>query len=92
MAHLGALAAYAFEHKRHQAQIFQSGRSPQGNVGFPSVLLPHLRNMQPVAAFPQLEFRTPAEPMPPPIKEPTEPPENPDVPLREPDPEEPAQI
>ena len=38
------------------------------------------------------EFRTPAEPAPPPIKEPVEPPENPDAPIREPDPEEPAQI
>jgi hypothetical protein len=37
-------------------------------------------------------FRTPAEPAPPPIKEPTDPPENPDAPVREPDPEEPAQI
>jgi hypothetical protein len=37
---------------------------------------------------------TPAEPMPPPIKEPPNPPENPDAPVREPDrdPAEPAQI
>lgn len=38
------------------------------------------------------DLRTPAEPMPPPIKEPTEPPENPDAPVREPDPEEPEHI
>lgn len=37
-------------------------------------------------------LRTPAEPMPPPIKEPPSPMENPDVPVREPDPEEPEQI
>jgi hypothetical protein len=34
----------------------------------------------------------PAEPMPPPIKEPPTSPENPDAPVREPDPEEPEQI
>jgi hypothetical protein len=37
-------------------------------------------------------FRQPAEPMPPPIKEPPSPMENPDAPVREPDPEEPEQI
>jgi hypothetical protein len=37
-------------------------------------------------------LRTPAEPMPPPIKEPPSPMENPDAPVREPDPEEPEQI
>jgi hypothetical protein len=36
--------------------------------------------------------RTPAEPMPAPIKEPPHPPENPDAPVREPDPEDPEQI
>jgi hypothetical protein len=40
----------------------------------------------------QQRFRTPAEPMPPPIKEPPEPEENPDAPVREPEPEEPAMI
>jgi hypothetical protein len=37
-------------------------------------------------------LRTPAEPMPPQIKEPPSPMENPDAPVREPDPEEPEQI
>jgi hypothetical protein len=37
-------------------------------------------------------FRTPAEPVIPPIQEPIDPPENPDVPVREPDPEDPGQI
>jgi hypothetical protein len=37
-------------------------------------------------------LRSPAEPSPPPIKEPPDPPENPDAPVREPDPTEPAQI
>jgi hypothetical protein len=38
------------------------------------------------------EFRNPAEPAPPPVKEPVEPPENPHVPVREPDPEDPNEI
>jgi hypothetical protein len=37
-------------------------------------------------------LRTPAEPSPPPIKEPPSPMENPDAPVREPDPDDPAQI
>jgi hypothetical protein len=37
-------------------------------------------------------LRSPAEPSPPPIKEPPNPPENPEAPVREPDPEEPEQI
>jgi len=36
-------------------------------------------------------FRAP-EPYPPPVKEPPDSPENPDVPVREPDPDEPSQI
>jgi hypothetical protein len=43
-------------------------------------------------ALPPFRLRTPAEPMPPPIKEPPSPMENPDAPVREPDPEEPEQI
>jgi len=37
-------------------------------------------------------LRAPAEPSPPPIQDPIDPPENPDVPVREPDPEDPGQI
>jgi hypothetical protein len=37
-------------------------------------------------------LRTPAEPFPPPIKEPPNPPESPDAPVREPDPDDPEQI
>jgi hypothetical protein len=37
-------------------------------------------------------LRTPAEPAVPPIQEPIDPPENPDMPVREPDPEDPGQI
>jgi len=37
-------------------------------------------------------LRIPSEPTPPPIHEPPNSPENPDVPVREPDPEEPDQI
>lgn len=38
------------------------------------------------------ELRAPAEPSPSPIQDPIDPPENPDAPVREPDPEEPGQI
>jgi hypothetical protein len=38
------------------------------------------------------QFRTPAEPAPSPIREPIEPQENPDAPVREPDPQDPGQI
>jgi hypothetical protein len=38
-----------------------------------------------------LTFRTPPNPLPP-VQEPIDPPENPDVPVREPDPENPGQI
>ncbi len=37
-------------------------------------------------------LRIPSEPEPFPIKEPPDPPENPDMPVREPDPEDPGQI
>lgn len=59
---------------------------------FPLLEFRHLNAMQTDILSPRFELRTPAEPAPPPIKEPTEPPENPDAPVREPDPEEPAQI
>ncbi|MGB8834837.1 MAG: hypothetical protein WCC95_21975 [Candidatus Sulfotelmatobacter sp.] len=45
-----------------------------------------------IAATLPFYFRKPAEPMPPPIKEPPSPMENPDAPVREPDPEEPEEI
>lgn len=38
------------------------------------------------------ELRTPAEPYPSPMRDPLDPPENPDVPIKEPDPEDPGQI
>lgn len=40
----------------------------------------------------QFDLRQLPEPSPPPIKEPPEGPENPDVPVREPDPDEPFQM
>src|SRR5579864_3955504 len=52
--------------------------------------IPHLSFMQ-LLAYRHL-FRTPADPFPAPIQEPPDPPENPDVPVREPDPEDPGQI
>ena len=48
--------------------------------------------MQTLPALTLPEFRIPSEPAPPPIQEPPDPPENPDVPVREPDPEDPGQI
>jgi hypothetical protein len=39
-----------------------------------------------------LHMRIPAEPFPSPIKEPPDGPENPDAPVREPDPDEPGQM
>ena len=42
--------------------------------------------------MPELKLRNPAEPSPPPVKEPVDPPENPDMPIREPDPEDPNSI
>ena len=41
---------------------------------------------------PGISLRMPAEPSPPPIKDPPQPPENPDVPVREPEPDVPNQI
>jgi hypothetical protein len=40
----------------------------------------------------QFDLRQLPEPSPPPIKEPPQGPENPDVPVREPDPDEPFQM
>jgi hypothetical protein len=40
----------------------------------------------------QYRLRMPAEPEPLPIQEPPDAPENPDMPVREPDPEDPGQI
>jgi hypothetical protein len=40
----------------------------------------------------QYQLRIPSEPEPFPVKEPPDPPENPDVPVREPDPDQPFQI
>lgn len=48
--------------------------------------------MQNDSASTSYAFRIPSEPAPPPIQEPHDPPENPDVPVREPDPDDPGQI
>ena len=73
-------------------------RLNEGRKGF-EILRPlfhgvwHLNNMLPRVDFAaDYSFRTPAEPVIPPIQEPIDPPENPDVPIREPDPEDPGQI
>lgn len=50
----------------------------------------HLRGMNPTLE--NVWARTPAEPTFPPVQDPIDPPENPDVPVREPDPEDPGQI
>jgi len=49
--------------------------------------------MQPEMKHPiEYSLRIPSEPAPPPLQDPIDPPENPDVPVREPDPEDPGQI
>lgn len=68
-----------------------------GITGFRSQEFWHLNAMSLLAriAMPSINGQypgTPAEPMPPPIKEPPNPSENPDAPVREPDPETPEQI
>ena len=53
----------------------------------------HLSAMQQDVNLPvPLRLRIPGEPEPSPIQEPPDPPENPDLPVREPDPEDPGQI
>lgn len=59
------------------------------NVQLPFAAFWHLNAMR---ADQQPLLRIPAEPEPFPIKEPSDPPENPDMPVREPDPEDPGQI
>jgi hypothetical protein len=60
--------------------------------GFRFVTVWHLTTMQPDRSIAGYSFRIPSEPSPPPIQDPIDPPENPDVPVREPDPEDPGQI
>jgi hypothetical protein len=52
----------------------------------------HQNAMHPYQRSLKYKFRIPSEPEPFPIKEPPDPPENPDMPGREPDPEDPGQI
>jgi hypothetical protein len=52
----------------------------------------HQKPMHPDHPHSEYQLRIPSEPEPFPIKEPPDPPENPDMPVREPDPEEPGQI
>jgi hypothetical protein len=47
---------------------------------------------KPSVYMPIYSLRTPAEPTFPPIQDPIDPPENPDVPIREPEPDDPGQI
>jgi hypothetical protein len=63
-----------------------------GNMGsFRFARFRHQTAMHPHHHAPY-ELRIPSEPEPFPIKEPPDPPENPDMPVREPDPEDPGQI
>ncbi len=75
----------------------QSAIRPGEERRLPLDCVSHLTGMNLEMQFEMLPFapsffRQPAEPMPPPIKEPPSPMENPDAPVREPDPEEPEQI
>jgi hypothetical protein len=64
-----------------------------GNMGsFRFARFRHQTAMHPHHHAPEYELRIPSEPEPFPIKEPPDPPENPDMPVREPDPEDPGQI
>jgi hypothetical protein len=64
--------------------------SMESKLPLPEFWHPKIMLLEPfVEAY---NMRTPADPTPPPIKEPPQPPENPDAPVREPDPDEPAQI
>jgi hypothetical protein len=60
----------------------------------PFKTFPHLKGMTVLTEnLPDfLRVRKPPEPSPAPIKEPPDAPENPDAPVREPDPDEPAQM
>jgi hypothetical protein len=67
--------------------------APSANPRLPYISLRHLKSMIQFRGFTgDLHLRIPSEPLPPPIQEPLDPPENPDVPVREPDPEDPGQI
>jgi len=53
----------------------------------------HLNAMNKVRNNPMsYDLRISSEPSPPPIQDPIDPPENPDIPIREPEPDEPNQI
>ncbi len=60
--------------------------------GFRFVAVWHQNGMHAQDFSPKYRLRMPADPEPFPIHEPPDPPENPDVPVREPDPEDPGQI
>jgi len=76
--------------KNDQSRLCWSRRVLEGDLVIPPSRIRHLSHMQFTAN--SVCLRAPAEPSPPPIKEPPDPPENPDAPVREPDPTEPAQI
>ena len=58
----------------------------------PLLCLPASECHAPQSSFPEYQLRIPSEPEPFPIQEPPDSPENPDIPVREPDPEDPGQI
>jgi hypothetical protein len=62
------------------------------NAGFRSRSFQHQNSMHTNHQLLEHKLRIPAEPEPFPIKEPPDPPENPDMPVREPDPEDTGQI
>jgi hypothetical protein len=62
------------------------------NGGFRFVSLRHQNAMHPNRHSFEYQLRIPGGPEPFPIQEPPDPPENPDMPVREPDPEDPGQI
>lgn len=64
---------------------------PASQMRLPFSWLWHQNSMHPDNDF-HYQFRIPSEPEPFPVKEPPDSPENPDMPVREPDPDQPFQI
>ena len=62
------------------------------NLGFRRQPLLHQIAMHPNCVSAEYRLRVPSEPEPFPVKEPPDSPENPDMPVREPDPDQPFQI
>jgi hypothetical protein len=79
-------------HRSIDPSLRRSVPHQKENAGFRFASFWHQKPMHPDQHHSEYQLRIPSEPEPFPIKEPPDPPENPDMPVREPDPEEPGQI